>query len=259
MKAFLLSASSVVALIACTNTAPNDLAKQPARVQTAKPCTTPKATKTCVCGIDTGTQTCTEELVLSKCVCDVKPGAPTPPVTKAQPDAPIDVTVPPSSAVCGNSVIEPGEACDYGKDGALFGCTEKCTAEGFSRLGDECEGQKIGIWAGVTVLKDSTTKYNSDYILSCSDNEDGGPERVYRFSPAQSGNLTVAVEASGFNSVVQLTEGTCLSASLKCLKNGLKTDTVPVVAGKSYFLFVGGVTVTDFGDYSVSLTLVPGK
>lgn len=101
-----------------------------------------------------------------------------------------------SLPVCGDGVVNAGEACDVGAAAVDDGCGDpgdpnECQTEA-AGSDDTCPGAVVAVTAGTTIVHGSTLGYGDD-LRSPRAAEGGGPDRVYQIVPAITGTLSIAL------------------------------------------------------------------
>ena len=140
---------------------------------------------------------------------------------------------------------------------------------------DRCEiAETISIpWSGTV----STTQAFDDYNESCPFPVTGGPDVVRRFVAGETGEMSIDLCESNFDTKVYVYEGTCPPAGTQtgsagsgtaigcnddaCGVNGFRSRmSFLVTEGVEYFVVFDGYGSSDFGDVSVTITpvLPPG-
>ncbi len=220
----------------------------------------PNQTLVCLCGLDEGTQKCTEESRLTPCDCPNAKGDPPGTLTPAPSPAPAPTPTPsPTGPRCGNGALEVGETCDDGNTASGDGCSATCTADGAPKSAQMCPGQPVAVWKATPVaLAGSTAGYIDLHGASCYDAL--GPDRVYAITPQADGVL--AIDASfdqGFNAVVSVRRDCAANASELLCQDTLATpfkNVVSVTKGQTIYLLIDGDTSTASGAFAVRLELL---
>lgn len=221
----------------------------------------PNQTLVCLCGLDEGTQTCTEESRLTPCNCPDKkdpPGGLEPVPTPAPTPTPTP-TPTPGGPQCGNGKLEAGEACDDGNTASGDGCSSSCTPDGKPTAAQTCPGEPVAVWKGTPLaLAGTTAGYTDLHGASCFDAL--GPDRIYAITPQADGVLSFdASFDQGFDAVVSVrTDCAANSSELLCqdtLSSPFK-NVVTVSKGKTVYLFVDGDTEVAAGAFAVRLELL---
>jgi hypothetical protein len=123
--------------------------------------------------------------------------------------------------VCGDAVLNVGEACDPGPGQPGDGCGDpgaanECELEA-AGSDDTCPGTAVTIGAGTSIIHGSSIGYTDDY-LSPHAAVAGGPDRVYQLTPLFTGTMTVTIGlgADGSTDVCDAdpTSGACWDRAL---------------------------------------------
>lgn len=175
---------------------------------------------------------------------------------------------------CGDGILNPGEACDFGPDIPDDTCTASCEVEDTDAADDCAEvGAAISIPPGeshapVAGLWFHNANSADDSKGSCQFfGENGGKDEVFAVVPEVSGTLTVAtavdfdnlpvcntfLEPECWYSFLYVRGSDCLSGpELAC--NGINVNTgvnelaLDVTAGETYHVFVDGLNDTYLGE-----------
>lgn len=184
----------------------------------------------------------------------------------------LDLGIEPS--VCGNGLVEGGETCDDGATEDGDGCSSTCQLEtekardlcatapaiGLNAEGDGTYTAKIV--SGTTNLT-HTAGVNATHTLSpCSSN---GPDAWFAITPPIGGVLKARITEAQFRSAIGIRNGcpgggTSQLACNAAVSNGGQEVTVPVDAGKTYYVVADGQNVTGTvqrGRFTIDLDLVP--
>ncbi len=184
---------------------------------------------------------------------------------------------------CGDGVLNPGEACDFGPDVPGDTCTATCEVDD-TDAADVCSalGAPFAVPAGASELPDSELWFHNgnatdDYKGTCMfGGENGGKDEVFALVPEVSGALTIStavdldnlpvcntfLEPECWYSFLYVRGADCQAgAELACngidVNTGVNELTLDVVAGETYHLFVDGLNDTFLGEgpYTVHLEL----
>lgn len=166
------------------------------------------------------------------------------PLTDAGDDAPG-----PTTSLCGNRKIDPGEECDDGDTSSNDGCSAACKIESAGPA-DACSGAPVNL-----VRVDATTLYKGSltgttaglynhYSSSCGGGS--GADAVYRIDPPMTGRATARITA-GFSAIVSVrTSCSDSKTELGCaddtssITTGRSEIAFPVFQGAPVFVFVDG-------------------
>jgi cysteine-rich repeat protein len=214
----------------------------------------PNQTLVCLCGLDEGTQKCSEDGELTACDCPstkTTPSEPTPPPPPPPPP-------PDERPTCGDGHLDRGEACDDGNTTNGDGCSSSCTPDGAPKSAQACPGQAVAVWKGTPLdLAGSTESYEDNSFSSCDDGF--GADRLYAITPKDTGYLQIDMTfLDGFYAVVSA-RATCGATSSEklCVRSfGEPVNrVVPVTKDVPLYLFVDGSLATDKGAFTASLKL----
>ena len=243
----LVALAGVFALLAACTTASDPGRSQSGAVGSC----IPNKTYPCLCGLDSGSQTCTHDGTYPVCDCRGA-DASAPPLT---------TTTPPTSdagPTCGNGTVDPGEACDDGNTVSGDGCSAACAPDGTPDEALRCPGQSVVLWAGTTTtLSGSTVGLENRFTTSCA--TASGGDRMYAIEPSADGNMTVnATFAAGFDAVVEIRADVCDTGTSALCEDTFSAPfarVVPVLAHHRYLLVVDGFSSDDAGAYAIELAL----
>jgi cysteine-rich repeat protein len=151
---------------------------------------------------------------------------------------------------CGDGIRNATEACDRGPDIAGDGCDANCMFEGIDATADVCPGPAATVTTrSPLVLNGYTLGYTDDYAAACGAVE-GGPDRVYAFTPQVDGTLDVTLTpANGSFDAVLSVYATCaadmaLDGLLACSDvespGAAEHVSLPVVMNSLYYVVVDG-------------------
>jgi cysteine-rich repeat protein len=248
-----LGASIGVALVfvaACRGPADDS---QPASGDSLRTCV-PHQSLVCLCaGIDEGVQTCTEEGVLTPCVCEPKKPVVTPVPTSTQ------GPIPRPGPACGDATVDPGEACDDGNTKSGDGCSSKCQPDGAPASGEACPGQPVRLWKGSTVILNGTTDgFTDDVEASCWAST--GADRIFAIRPTAAGLMAVdVVLGAAFNAVVELRKDACNAPTSQLLCEDTLSRPfkrlIEVQPTSTYYLIVDGDSEPTRGGFTIRLEL----
>lgn len=208
----------------------------------------PNQVLVCLCGLDEGTQRCTEDQELTPCEC----------ASKQTGDAGASLPTPIKSS-CGDGKVDPGEACDDGNTTDGDGCSSSCKPDGAPARADACPGQALTLWKGSSLVLSGTTEgYSNKVPASCRVSD--GPDRVYRLQPKADGILSVdAAFSPGFFAIVDIRRDRCTAAAASIMCEETASEpfkrVLQVEKDKSYFLIIDGELATDQGAYTIRLEL----
>jgi cysteine-rich repeat protein len=156
----------------------------------------------------------------------------------------------PSGPVCGDDIVDDGEACDDGNlvNGDL--CSAACLPIGDPPKGGVCPGIAVHLWDTETVTASATTTpYDNAHrsAFVCNDSSTGqfANDRVFAVTAHVAGVLVAEVSDSTFNQVL-FARRTCSDdqSEFNCAdayyaNTGEKLE-LPVEAGDTSYIFVDG-------------------
>jgi cysteine-rich repeat protein len=178
---------------------------------------------------------------------------------------------------CGDSKVDPNEACDDGNKVEGDGCSNSCTrVDGNPTSGGSCPGQPVDVWSGQTVIGTGSTNgyagsWNAPSSTACGVTATGTnhyPDHVYAVTPHASGNLVITLTApptgslANFMIVARRTCNTPETDATLCANAAASGagETLTVAVTKDEPLYVaidGGATTNNTGDYTLSFELQP--
>lgn len=180
-----------------------------------------------------------------------------------------------SAPMCGDHVLNAGEACDPPTDG----CDATCQFQAAPPAQDKCPavGGTYQVPAnGLTVPAQYTTGFTDDYMpMTCGKGGTGGPDRVYQLVPDIDGMMTVKLgydmdgttstcdvdpENTGCFDRVLYVRTTCNDGAteIACANQGVyspESITFPVTALNQYYVFVDGASPASYGAYSLIVSV----
>ena len=209
----------------------------------------PNKTSPCLCGLETGSQTCKDDGTYTVCDCKTE-ASPSPPETTPPPTAP--------TATCGNGKVDTDESCDDGNAISGDGCSASCEPDGTPAEASACPGQAVTVWPGkTTTLSGTTGGFEDHFTSSCAAST--GADRRYVIEPSTDGNLTISASfAAGYNAVVELREGACVNGTSLLCEDTFSAPfsrVAAVLAHHTYFLLVDGFSTGDEGAFVIQLGL----
>jgi cysteine-rich repeat protein len=173
----------------------------------------------------------------------------------------LEVSIAPS--VCGNKLIEGGEACDDGNTTDGDGCDQLCRLE--PKSGNSCDEPEplvlLGDGSGSYSAQISSGTTNLDNIHTrCGTLFRNGRDKFYSVTPPAAGVLSMRLEPVGFDGVlvwrdVCATDGVPLACVTDGLAGAAEELSVAVEAEKTYFLIVDGTS--GMGPFSLKASLRP--
>ena len=136
--------------------------------------------------------------------------------------------------------------------------------------GDNCNNAEV-INALPFQDNGTTDGFSNDYDATCSTSGDPfAPDVVYRYTAPSNGFINISLCETGgitdFDTELWVYEGTCstmneVACSGDACNNGnLASDVIsritnmPVTAGQTYFIVIGGFTEFDFGNFTINVT-----
>lgn len=234
----------------------------------------PKEEQACTCATGAeGVKRCNDlGTKMGACRCDEEPSSVptdgTTPVNDEPSEPPPSPPKPlPNPNLCGNGIVDAGEACDDGNAKSGDGCSDQCQPDGAPAIADRClvgtdknaGGQKVTLWPGRNVhLAGSTEGYNADHFTKNIQNT--FRDRLYQITPAADGEVTFHVTFdAAFPGIASLRHTECWNTlnELWATPVGTKSYTsapVRVTKGQRYYLFLDA-TADVAGRYTVDVEL----
>lgn len=174
---------------------------------------------------------------------------------------------------CGDGIVQKGEDCDDKNTDDDDGCSTSCKLSGFNPPSSmNCPGLEVHVWGGAhepTTTGSTKGSSNRQTKPSCTgqtgNDTAGGAagDRIFQVVAHQTGTLNVTTSDTNYNNFLYVASA-CTAGDVAYLacKNGVngaggETLTVPVEAGKTYYVFVDGAgTGTDKeGDFRVTFEI----
>lgn len=241
---------------------------------------TPDAWVYCRCqNRDEGSKQCNEDGTkfgpCMPCESPENPVLPDPPGTVEPPPEEKTDSGPP--AVCGDKIVQDGEACDDGNTDDADGCDAKCRIAGTDPPATRsCPGLPLHVWSTPVDVTGTTVGAPNQFEITPSCPSDQGnvptrgaaaPERVYSVTVHKGGVLVVTTTDASFDTFLFAMQpcktGTTQAPApyLTCTnKNGdTKGETLelPVQAGQTYAIVVdgAGINAQTGGTYRVTFAM----
>jgi cysteine-rich repeat protein len=176
----------------------------------------------------------------------------------------LDVEI--DATTCGDGVAQWPEQCDDANTTSGDGCSPACTLETPLSLPGKCPGATYA-FAGdpsspktVSFAGDTSALASTASSLGCSSG--GGKDQVYAITPTISGSLRSVLRASYPDAQLHARSECFTSQSqMDCREQplaGVPFDmTIPVVANRTYYVFVDGSSGSGGGRYTLDVTLAP--
>lgn len=170
----------------------------------------------------------------------------------------MDVKLVPSG--CGDTFVNPPEACDDGNTKSGDGCSSTCTLEPLPGA-NACPGYAVALSGTGAAVRRATVTVDTSALPSSTSSACGGsgPEGILKITPDVSG--TLQVKATAEHSVVVHARTTCNDplteiAKPSCSSSNLPVVTAAVVKNIPYYVFVDGVN-GEAGVSKVQITVTP--
>jgi cysteine-rich repeat protein len=177
-----------------------------------------------------------------------------------------------ATAFCGNGVAETPETCDDGNTVDGDGCSSTCTFEPGDGTILDCPGQPIalngasdaGVSPRVISFAGTTTGLPTSTVAAtgCSA---GGPNALYAITPDVSGSMKAKLVASYDNAALHIRaecDTVTVHSQLDCREATEPFEnlelTVPVIAGRPYYVIVDSSGSTYNGPYNLDVVVTPG-
>ena len=160
---------------------------------------------------------------------------------------------------CGDGIVQAGEDCDDKNTDNADGCGTNCKLSGFNPAAtSSCPGLEVHVWGGAhkpTTTGSTPNSGNRSASPSCT-NQTGNAtsgtaaaDRVFKVVAHKTGTLKVSTSDTNYDSFLYVSNACAVQniAYLAC-KNGVngtggETISVPVDAGKMYYVFVDGAGI----------------
>jgi cysteine-rich repeat protein len=160
--------------------------------------------------------------------------------------------------VCGDSIADPGEACDDGNSTAGDGCENDCTLTPLCNMTADEDLGTLTSGTGVNAQVDLTAESHSYPDLSCVLLENGsdGEDYMYSFTVTTAGTLTIDVDHTGGDVMYGLfaDDGSCTETSCTDLYPDVTGQISATVAPGSYRLVAQTWGPGNGANVSVTLT-----
>lgn len=156
---------------------------------------------------------------------------------------------------CGDGVVQVGEDCDDKNTDDADGCSTGCKLSGFNPLAtSSCPGLEVHVWGGThkpTTTGATTNSGNRGTTPNCTNTTYPTtglalPDRVFKVVAHKTGTLKVTTSDTNYDSFLYVSTS-CAGQSIPFIAckndvqgNGGESLTVPVDAGKTYYVFVDG-------------------
>ena len=197
----------------------------------------PRSTVRCLCELSEGFQTCSEGGRLSACECR-------------------DGSAPPDGSLCGNGLVEQGEACDDRNTISGDGCSSVCVPDGRPASVESCPGQPVIVSRGHTVRMELATFARGAEDTSGTCGFLAQPDRIYAVTPIMPGELTIMVSSdTPLNFSIR---STCANAAAPTSCDAVPAGTtisrkIPIQLGKTYFLVIEPNQASAQATYAITL------
>jgi cysteine-rich repeat protein len=168
--------------------------------------------------------------------------------------------------LCGNSKIDPGEACDDGNAADDDFCTSLCLPKGDPVGAGVCPGVPVHLWGSEVIASSANVlpyknSYNTDEPCVSSRGLYGN-DRVYAITAHRAGTLHVESSGASFD-VVLFVNSTCLDQKTQVACANQFTGTnfssemldVAIKKDQTLYVIVDGGAVAATGDAKVAFSL----
>ncbi|MDF2695436.1 MAG: Multiple EGF-like-domain protein 3 precursor [Labilithrix sp.] len=159
-----------------------------------------------------------------------------------------------AKASCGDGVVQTGEDCDDENADDTDGCDAKCKLAGLTpQKTSACPGLEVHVWGGAhapTLVMKTTGSGSRSASPSCpGTNATTGsvaPDRVFAVVAHKTGSMKVVTTEANYNSFLYVggacapSQNTWLACANESNAGTGESLTVPVVSGKTYYVFVDG-------------------
>jgi hypothetical protein len=143
----------------------------------------------------------------------------------------------------------------------MFACSALAQGEAICQGGD-------GVWDATVVevlpffAEGTTSGYADDYDAPCVYGDEQGPDVVYIYTPAASGEINIDTCGSNFDTVVHVFDANANQDACNdnrpgdgaCWMTSSRINRLEVQAGVSYFIVVDGATSEESGNYDLMIT-----
>lgn len=234
----------------------------------------PKEEEACTCASGAeGVKRCNDlGTKMSACRCDaptstVPTDAATPVNDEPSEPPPTPPKPLPNPSLCGNGVVDGGEACDDGNTKSGDGCSDQCQPDGAPAIGDRClvgtdknaGGQKVTLWPSRNVhLAGSTEGYTADHFTK--NVQSTFRDRLYQITAAADGEVVFHVTFEPtFTGIASLRQTECWNTLNEVWETPIGSKdytsaTMRVTKGQRLYLFLDSTTDT-VGKYTVDVEL----
>ncbi len=161
-----------------------------------------------------------------------------------------------AGSYCGDSTVDPEEACDDGNQSSGDGCSAECAIDGEQTAAQLCPGTEVHVWEDLVSITNSTDANPNNQKANCGGG--GGRDAIYQIVPHRTGTLQAVVKSSIFDTVIYArssacTPGTELACSNKIKGNGDESITFPIQNGVPIWVVVDGYKYGQ-GQFTLELT-----
>jgi hypothetical protein len=170
-------------------------------------------------------------------------------------------------AVCGDDMVEGGEACDgtdlsgadcvsEGFESGTLACAGDCTFDTSKCVAAPCEDEDIGSAIGPAVSVGNTFGADNDLDASCGGM--GGEDQTIRFTAPADGTYVFDTFGSGFDTKISLFGNCDVGSEIDCnddvaMGNLLSLVQLDMTMGESVLIVIDGFD-GEFGDYVLNIT-----
>lgn len=179
-----------------------------------------------------------------------------------------------SPAACGNGIVEGTETCDDGGTDANDGCDATCHLEPITSRSTCGDAESVTLVEGApgtftASLPRGTTNLlaNANFFTSTADDDEPcwapGRNAFFAITAPAAGVLRATAKSASFDVVLGLRKPTCIltGPALACANDSGKGNeeslALPVAAGETVWVVVDSTVVTDFGRFTLDVSLTP--
>lgn len=162
------------------------------------------------------------------------------------------------AGTCGDGIVQAGEDCDDKNTDDDDGCSTKCKLSGVNPIATQsCPGLEVHVWGGShapTITGSTPQSGNRDVTPNCTATNypttgAAAPDRVFKVVAHKTGSLKVTTTDVNYDNFLYVASA-CKDqdvAYLACKNDktgaGGETLSVPVDAGKTYYVYVDGAGI----------------
>lgn len=159
--------------------------------------------------------------------------------------------------VCGNGIVEGTEECDDNNTTANDGCSATCTTE-FAVLCAAATTIMLGDTTGDTTTGSTGfVPTNMGAVQACGAGGGGGKEKVYTYTPAANGMLSITLDSASDQGFHVRTNCAMSSSEVACVDRSFggtdEVEMVPVTAAQAITIVVDAYEAGDEGPFTLTL------